>query len=72
MKVGHMAQSVTCLTADTSLTANPGVTSLILPCSHTFEEIDQETISMAFLLPSAESRRVVVSYKRNDVARSTG
>ena len=31
--------------------------------SHTFVEIDHEIISMAILLPSADSRRVVVSYK---------
>ena len=32
--------------------------------SHTFVEIDHEIISTVILLPSAESRRVVVSYKR--------
>ena len=51
-----------CLTADTCLTADPGVASLILARSHTFVEIDHKIISMAFLLPSADSRRVV-SYK---------
>ena len=30
---------------------------------HTFMEIDHEIISTAILLPSADSRRVVVSYK---------
>ena len=30
---------------------------------HTFMEIDHEIISIAILLPSADSRRVVVSYK---------
>ena len=48
---------VTCLTAD------PGVVSLIPAPSHTFVEIDHEIISMAILIPSADSRRVVVSYK---------
>ena len=32
--------------------------------SHTLVEIDHEIISTAILLPSADSRRVVVSYKR--------
>ena len=40
------------------LTADPGVASSI-----TFAEIDHEIISTAILLPSADSRRVVVSYK---------
>ena len=31
--------------------------------SHTFVEIDQEIISKAIFLPSADSRRVVVSNK---------
>ena len=54
---GHVAQSVTCLTAD------PEVTSLILAQSHTLVEIDHEVISTAILLSSTDSRRVVVSYK---------
>ena len=54
---GRIAQSVMCLTAD------PGVMSLITAQSHTFEEIDHEIISKAILLPSADSRRVVVRYK---------
>ena len=45
-------------------TADPGVANLIPAQAHTFEEIDHEIISMAILLPSAESRKVVVSYKR--------
>ena len=53
--------SVKCLTAD------PGVTSWILAWSHAFVETDHEIISMAILLPSADSRRVVVSYKRKYV-----
>ena len=51
---GRIAQSVTCLTADTCVTADPGVASLIPVRSNTF---------MAILLPFANSRRVVVSYK---------
>ena len=43
--------------------AGPRVASSILAQSHTFVEIDHEIISTAILLPSADSRRVVVSYK---------
>ena len=42
---GRVAQSVMCLTADTSLTADPGVVSLIPDWSHTLVEIDHEIIS---------------------------
>ena len=35
--------------------------------SHTFVEIDNEIISEAILLPSADSLRVVVTYKRKYV-----
>ena len=52
---GCVAQSVTCLTAD------PGVASL--NAARSFLAIDHEIISIAILLPSADSRRVVVSYK---------
>ena len=62
-----------CLAADMCLTADPGVTSLIAVLSHTFVEIDHEIISTAILLPSADLRMVVVSYKRKyDCAQSTG
>ena len=37
-----VAQWVTCLATDVSLTAEPGVTSLIPAQSHTFVEIDHE------------------------------
>ena len=50
-----------------SLTADPGVASSIPAQSHTFTEIDLEKISMANRLPSADSRRVVISYKRKYV-----
>ena len=53
----YLLQSGTCLTVD------PGVASLILARSHTFEEIDHEIISTTIFLPSTELRRVVVSYK---------
>ena len=38
--LGRVAKSVTCMTADTCLTADPGVKSLIPILSHTFLEID--------------------------------
>ena len=53
----ELLQAVMCVTAD------PGDASSILAQSHAF--IDHEIISMAILLPSADSRRVVVSYKGN-------
>ena len=43
------------LATDASLTADPGVKSLIPGRSHTFVEIDHEIISMFILLPSTES-----------------
>ena len=52
---GRVAQSVTCLATDACLTANPGVASSIPARSHTFVEIDHETISTVILLPSADS-----------------
>ena len=41
-----------------------GHRSLILARSHTFVEIDHEIISTAILLPSSDSRRVVVRYQQ--------
>ena len=61
---GRIAQSVMCLAADTCLTADPGIASSILGLSHAFVEIDHKIISTAIFLPSTDSRRVVVSYKR--------
>ena len=55
--LGRAAHLVTGLTADT------GIASSIPDRSHTFVEIDHEIISTAILLPSADSRRVVVIYK---------
>ena len=52
---GQVAQLVTCLATDASLTADPGVTSSIPARSNTFVEIDHEIISTVILLPSAES-----------------
>ena len=51
---GRVAQSVTRLATDASLTADPGVASSIPARSHTFVEIDHEIISMVILLHSAE------------------
>ena len=51
---GRVAQSVTCLATDASLTANPGVASSIPVRYHTFVEIDHEIISTVILLPSAD------------------
>ena len=51
---GCLPQSVTFLTADTCLTADPVVVSSIEARSHTFVEIDHEIISTAILLPSAD------------------
>ena len=60
-----MAQSVTCLTVDMCVTADSGVPRSIPARSHTFADTDQEKIiSTAIFLPSADSRIVVVSYKR--------
>ena len=63
---GRVAQSVTCLTADMCLTADPGVASSIQVQSHTLVEIDHEIVSMAIFLPSPDSRRVV-STSQDDV-----
>ena len=56
-----------CLTADKYLTADPVVTSSIPAWSHTFVEIGHEIMWLFTLLPSADSRRVVVIYKRRYV-----
>ena len=52
---GGVALSVTCLTADL------GAASSILARAHTFGVIDHEIITTDILLPSADSRKVVVS-----------
>ena len=62
----RIAHSVTCLTADACLTADPGVASSIPARSLTFVEIGYEIISTV-IRPSADLRRVVVSYKRKYV-----
>ena len=60
--MGRVAQSVMCLATEASLTADPGVASLIPARSHTFVEINHEIISTVISsLPLNHSRRVVVS-----------
>ena len=51
----------------TCQTAVPGGASSIPVLSHTFVEIDCEIIYAAILVPSADSRRVVVRSKRKYV-----
>ena len=63
MLFGRIAQTVMFLTADTCLTADPGVTSSIPALSDTYAEICHEIISTTIFLPSADSRRLVVNYK---------
>ena len=53
-----------CSISHIKFTADPGVASLIPARSQIFMEIDHEIIFMSILLPSADSRKVVVSYKR--------
>ena len=70
---GRVAQSVTCLATDASLTADPGVASSIPARSHTFVEIDHEIISTVILLPSAESfKKGCCQLQAKICARSTG
>ena len=62
-----------CLTTDASLTADPGVESLIPARSHTFMEIDYEIISMVILLPSTESlKKDCCQLQAKVCAQSTG
>ena len=70
---GHVAQSVTCLATDASLTADPGVASSILARSHTFVEIDREIVSTVILLSYAESfKKGCFQLQAKVCARSTG
>ena len=65
--LGRVAQLLTCLAADACLTEDPGVASSTPARSNSFVEIDHEIISTVILLPYADSRMVVVSYKRKYV-----
>ena len=70
---GRVAQLVTFLATEASLTADPGVTSSIPARSHTFVEIDHEIISTVILLPSAESfKKGCCQLQAKVCARSTG
>ena len=70
---GSVAQLVTCLVTDASLTSFPGVGSSIPAQSHTFGEIDHEIISTVILLPSAESfKKDCRQLQAKVCARSTG
>ena len=70
---GRVAQSVTCLATDASLTADPGVASSIPARSHTFVEIDHEIFSTVILLPSPESfKKGCCQLQAKVCARSTG
>ena len=55
------------------LTVDPEVTSSISAWSHTFVEIDHEIISLAILLPSADSfKKGCCQLQAKVCARSTG
>ena len=70
---GRVAQSVTCLATDASLTADPGVASSIPARFHTFVEIDHAIISTVILLPSAESfKKGCCQLQAKVCARRTG
>ena len=55
VQLGRVAQSITCLATDASLTADPGGASSIQARFHSLVEIDHEIIYTVILLPSAES-----------------
>ena len=68
---GRVAQSVMCLAIAASLTADPGVASLIL--AHTFVEIDHEIISTVIHLPSTEAcKKGCCQLQAKVCAQSTG
>ena len=70
---GRVAQLVTCLATVVSLTADPGVASLIAAWSHTFVEIDHEMISTVILLRSVEAfKEGCCQLQAKVCARSTG
>ena len=70
---GRVAQSVTCLATDRSLSEDPRVASLIPALSHTFIGIEHEIISTVILLPLAESfKKGCCQSQANVCAGSTG
>ena len=71
--LGRIAQAVMCLATDASMSADPGVATLIPARSHTFVEIDHEIISTVVLLPSTESfKKCCCQVQAKVCARSTG
>ena len=71
--LGRVAHSVKCRSTDPSLTADPGVASLMPARSHTFVEIDCEIISTVILHPSDESfRKDCCQLQEKVCALSTG
>ena len=72
-KQDGIAQSVTCMATDASLTADPGVASSILARFHTFVEIDHEIISIFILLSSGQSfKKGCCQLQAKVCARNTG
>ena len=70
---GGLAQSVTCLATDASLTADPGVVRLIPAQSNNFMKIDHEIITTVILLHSAESfKKGCCQLQTKVCAQSTG
>ena len=68
-----VAQSVTCLATDASLTADLGVASSIPARSHTFVEIGHIITTRVILFPSTESFKKGCCQLQGKVcARSTG
>ena len=65
--LGRVAQSVTCLATDASLTADPGVAGSIPAQFHTSVEIVKYFLRSFSSFPLNHSRRIVVSYKRKCV-----
>ena len=69
---GRVAQSVSCLATDASMTADPGVGSLIPARSHTFVEIDHEIISTVILIPSIKSFKKSCQLQAKVCEQNTG
>ena len=70
---GRVAQSVTCLATDPSLTVDPGVASSNPVRSNAVVVIDHEIFSTVILLPSAESfNKGCYQLEAKVCARSTG
>ena len=69
--VGCVVQSVRCLATDASLTADPGVASLIPAWSHNFVEIDHEIISTVILLSTESFKKGCCQLQAKVFAQST-